>query len=181
MNMKIILDAATQLTWAVRLIQLGDNYGLGDKLVHDRVDPLVEFYDTRYSHTPLGQFVSRYYLSTLLDREADTGLNLDGGVPSWSVSAEAMNAIHLWLLDVEKSPPVLSDSALLEALRRAVQHRLKTSEMLTLDAPHADSYWTVDVHPDGTTRYGAYAQEQRGSTGTLADLRAWELVGLLKL
>lgn len=181
MNIKIIRDSVTNLTWALRLVQFGDNYGRNDQLVHDKAEPMVEFFDTRYSHEPLGQFVSRYYLSTLLDREADVGLNLDGGVPSWSVSAAAMNVVYQWLLEVEKSPPAPSNTALLEELRRAVKRRLMAENMLVLEVPHADGYWNVDLYADGTTRYRSYAQEARGAAGTLADLKAWELVGLLGL
>lgn len=181
MNIKIIRDAATTLTWAIRLVQFGDNYGQRDKLIHDNVDPMVEFFDTRFPHTPLGQFVSRYYLSTLLERQDNVGLCLDGGVPSWSVSAVAMAEVYQWLLEVAETPPAPSESALLEALRRAVQLRAKTQGMLTLDAPYADNSWKVDVYPDGGTRYGSYAREQRGPHGTLVDLKAWELVGLLQL
>lgn len=181
MNIKIIRDAVTNLTWALRLVQFGDNYGRNDQLVHDQAEPMVEFFDTRYTHEPLGQFVSRYYLSTLLDRQADVGLSLDGGVPSWSVSAEAMNVVYQWLRAVEKSPPVPSNTALLETLRRAVKCRLLAEDVLVLEVPHADSYWQVDAYADGSTRYGSYAEEARGATGTLADLKAWELVGLLGL
>jgi len=47
----------------------------------------VKFYDTRYPHTPLGQFTGgSYYLSTIL--EVKGGLNIHGGVPDWSISAE---------------------------------------------------------------------------------------------
>jgi hypothetical protein len=38
-----------------------------------------------------GQFVSRYYASTLLDGSGyPTGLCLDGGVAEWAVSANGM-------------------------------------------------------------------------------------------
>jgi hypothetical protein len=175
---KIILDPVSQLTWAVRLVQRGDAYGLNDQLTHDKDEPLVEFFDTRYPHTPLGQFVSRYNLDTLLGSEG--GINLDGGIPAWSVSAAGMAPVTAWLREVKAAPPVPTDAALLEALRRKVQQRAAQGE-LTLRAPYADNYWIVHVASDGTTRYDSYAEESRGPTGTLADLYPWELVGLLNL
>lgn len=59
--------------------------------------PLVEFYDRRYPHTPDGQFVSRYYESTLLER-MDLGLNLDGGIPDWRIDSVAMIVVRAWLV-----------------------------------------------------------------------------------
>jgi hypothetical protein len=53
---------------------------------------LVAFYDTRYEHTPLGQFVSRYYVDTILKGTA--GLCLDGGVPEWTISAAGMARVR---------------------------------------------------------------------------------------
>lgn len=54
------------ITWAVRIVRNGDHYGRHNCLVHECNDPLVEFYDTRYLHTDLGQFVSRYSATTFL-------------------------------------------------------------------------------------------------------------------
>ena len=60
---------------------------------------LVSFYDTRYNHTQYGQFVGRYYASTLLGLDGygsgikDRGLNLHGGVDDWFINAD--NANHV--------------------------------------------------------------------------------------
>ena len=60
---------------------------------------LVSFYDTRYNHTQYGQFVGRYYASTLLGLDGygssirDRGLNLHGGIDDWSINAD--NANHV--------------------------------------------------------------------------------------
>ncbi len=93
-----VTDPESNLTWLVRFVFLGDTYGRDLCLTHKSVDPLVEFYDTRYPHTQdengedLGQFVSRYYLTTLrASRYSDNqGINLDGGVAEWAISAAAM-------------------------------------------------------------------------------------------
>jgi predicted amidohydrolase len=76
----------------VRIVNTGDTYGRNDCLVNDKAK-LVEFYDKRYlqdSWMGRGQFVSRYYASTLLKGGCPTGLCLDGRVPEWSVSADGM-------------------------------------------------------------------------------------------
>ena len=82
----------------VVVVANGDTYGLHDCLTHEGKDPLVEFYDTQHPHTEHGQFVSRYYLSSLLGEDGwskparGRGLNLYGGVPEWSLDASAVNA-----------------------------------------------------------------------------------------
>lgn len=98
----------------VRVVFRGDGYGLfrcadggvgragsdgKHACVHDKDEPMVEFYDSRHPHDPVefgvdnarrGQFVSRYYLSTLLADAAGRpdhigGIALDGGVPAWTL------------------------------------------------------------------------------------------------
>ncbi len=79
----------------VRLVCCGERYGLNDGLVHDKDDPLVEFWDATYEHDPrfspgLGQFASRYYLSTFAgsDRRRNVvGLDLCGHVDAWKLTA----------------------------------------------------------------------------------------------
>ena len=61
----------------------------------ETTDDLVSFYDARYEHKDLGQFVSRYYIKTIL--EGNSGLCLDGGVPDWSISQAGMGRIRTWL------------------------------------------------------------------------------------
>ena len=76
----------------VRIVSRGDKYGLNFSLTHNEDMPLVEFYDSRYPHTEYGQFVSRYYLDTIINREG-LGLSLDAGVTAWTVPAEAMSEL----------------------------------------------------------------------------------------
>jgi hypothetical protein len=80
--------------WNVRIVKTGDKYGRDMCLTNDKA-PMVEFYDSRYPHTQYGQFVSRYYISTILSQDSrggeySNGLCLDGRVPAWQVSAEDM-------------------------------------------------------------------------------------------
>jgi hypothetical protein len=87
----------------VRVVRKGDGYGVDDALVYpdpdakstyeqeaaDRGDVLVEFYDATDAGDPYcgprGQFVSRYYLSTLKE-SSGYGLDLAGG--AWQITAK---------------------------------------------------------------------------------------------
>lgn len=95
-NVKIVRDSETGVTWAVRLVTKGEVFGSNSHITHKEDEPFVEFFDTRHSHTDLGQFVSRYNLSTLLEHKG--GLLLDTGSPDWYVSARTMTHVHNWLL-----------------------------------------------------------------------------------
>jgi hypothetical protein len=61
----------------------------------DEGKTFVEFFDTRYPHTPFGQFVSSYYPSSI--QGCYNGLDLMGYEPSWKVSAEGMATVHTLL------------------------------------------------------------------------------------
>jgi hypothetical protein len=90
--------------FSVVLVRKGDRYGLENCLTHEKDDPMVEFYDADYAGKPyftkVGQFVSRYYLSTLTERPV-AGLCLDGGIPKWSIAAgplaDALKAVKFAL------------------------------------------------------------------------------------
>lgn len=95
----------------VRAVLKGDRYGFNDCLVHDEIDPLIEFYDFKYSSEfdadgfadfgPRGQFISRYYAKTLIasNFQGDGLLQLDGGVPEWNINIEALRPV----LDLAKA------------------------------------------------------------------------------
>jgi hypothetical protein len=80
----------------VRIVNTGDKYGRNDCLVNDK-SAMVEFYDSRYTDGDFadrGQFVARYYITTLLEgSQYPNGLCLDGGIPAWSVSADGMKEV----------------------------------------------------------------------------------------
>ena len=95
----------------VRIVNNGEKYGREFCLTHDGDKPMVEFYDRRYPHTQYGQFVSRYYVGTLLGLdgfyggEPTGGLCLDGGNPnSWTVSAEDMVLVRAYLQAMTGTP-----------------------------------------------------------------------------
>lgn len=86
----------------VRVVNKGDKYGRDFCLTHNEEKPLVEFYDSRYPHTEFGQFVSRYYVETILGEDkwgrAEGGLCLDGGnADVWTVSERHMDIVRSFL------------------------------------------------------------------------------------
>lgn len=90
----------------VRIVKNGDKYGRDFCLTYDENKPMAEFYDSRYPHTEFGQFVSRYYIGTLLNHEGfygdgtESGLCLDGGNPDeWSLSKEEMDVVRHYLAE----------------------------------------------------------------------------------
>jgi hypothetical protein len=88
--------------WTVRIVFKGERYGRdGGPLLHEQDEPLVEFYDAEQDSTkfgPLGQFVNRYNITTLLSRKhPGMPLALDLGIPRWTVSAEHMALVERWL------------------------------------------------------------------------------------
>lgn len=88
------------VAFSVRLVRRGDPYGLGFGVKHDKEDPLVEFYDLRYTFydtrytegfTNLGQFVVRYPFRLLASRLApEIGLDLDGARDEQYIGAPDM-------------------------------------------------------------------------------------------
>ena len=95
-NKKVIkiLNEEKLIPWVIRIVDEGDEYG-----------PSIEFYDARYPHTRLikgfsGQFVSSYYVSTLLEDEEDLangGLNLAGQEQDWSMDGNGMKTVFAFI------------------------------------------------------------------------------------
>lgn len=66
---------------------------------------LIEFYDLRYPFTPIfthptgealrGQFISRYHASIIMEHMG--GLCLDGGVQTWDIDSENIDALINWM------------------------------------------------------------------------------------
>lgn len=83
-------------TLLVRLVPEGGTYGLDLSSTHMERDPLVEFWDPNHPHTDLGagvfgQFINRYTLSTLSAIPDGQGIDLEGGVPAWTLSAAGLS------------------------------------------------------------------------------------------
>lgn len=59
---------------------------------------VVKIFDARHDNfAPEGQFVSSYFVETLLARPDGNGINLHGGVPDWSLDADATKKLLDWL------------------------------------------------------------------------------------
>lgn len=86
----------------IRIIHKGDSYGLGGVKTHAFNEPLVEFYDARYNHTELGQFVGRYYAGALLAMKDDTGLCLHSEEPTWTIPPKSMDLIRAELHQIKE-------------------------------------------------------------------------------
>ncbi len=102
-------------SFRARLLRTNERYGREFSLTHLGGEPIIEWYDARYDDRfdyP-GQFVSRYYITTLLASYPEVGsfgrhgepiergpLILDGGVPSWQVPETEVRAALLALLAV---------------------------------------------------------------------------------
>lgn len=95
-----VVNERTGIPFNVKIVKKGESYGRGGCLTHDRDDALVEFYDTRYAGKfedwDNGQFVSRYFVSTLLDHDGD--LCLDGGVRDWFVTGDNMVDVRKFII-----------------------------------------------------------------------------------
>lgn len=102
--------------WRVHLVMPGGRYGIDDALTYEPEDavrhgsglPMVEFYDTSQDPVafPGGQFVSRYYMDTLLGTDSlklgvpirdMSALSLDGGISAWTVSGDDLKRVADWL------------------------------------------------------------------------------------
>jgi len=101
---KITLKNENGLEFRVRFVPVGETYGKDHCLTSEK-ETLVEFFDRRYPFYTdtdgeiLGQFVSRYYLSTLTEDSARLsqeggGLNLDCGIDNWSIDASQMKILY---------------------------------------------------------------------------------------
>jgi len=83
----------------IRIVKNGDKYGLNFCLTNNG-ETMVEFYDSRFKHTEYGQFVSRYYVKTLIDHKG--GLALYGSIPEWSITAEGMKQVTNYISEETK-------------------------------------------------------------------------------
>lgn len=109
-----VITSKTGRRFLVRILRAGDRYGLDDCLTWADGSPLspssdvdrpgVEFYDYTYANQktfgPRGQFVSRYYVDTILEDGygiLGRGLDLHGGVDVWKIDGAAMRIVRDWL------------------------------------------------------------------------------------
>lgn len=92
-----------------RLVRQGEGFGRAKETkegiefscINDADEPLVEFYDERYSsdrECVSGQFITRYRLSQIDDLKAGSmGMCLDGGVPEREISGNDLRKVVTWV------------------------------------------------------------------------------------
>ena len=86
-------DPESGVPWRMVVIRNGDFYGqplANGRACINKQEAMIEFWDRRHKHDPehKAQFVSRYYLTTILN--CGDGLILDGGVKDWQLCKESM-------------------------------------------------------------------------------------------
>lgn len=129
--------AENGLPFVARMVFKGDGYGLYKNgkyaLTYDEDEPMIEFYDARYSGSPHGQFASRYYLNTLNQSVANPdprrtrGLCLDGGVDDWALDGDTLDLFLAWANDmVEARAPAPGNSSALDVLTMPQREALVT-------------------------------------------------------
>lgn len=97
---KVLKFQLDGIPFVAKIIETGDRYGLNGCLKHNQEEPLVEFYDGRSTFDePEGQFISHYYVSTLLERPFGDprGLLLDTGSKDWVLSISEIQLVSFWL------------------------------------------------------------------------------------
>lgn len=174
----------------VHLVQEGERYGAtgslvyGDTVSHVYPDigehvndcrlyghglPLVEFYDVSQDPAkfPKGQFVTRYYMSTLLGMGSVgdsigemSALDLDGGVPNWTISGDDLQEVYAHLCAARESlqPQVRveheamafeKETAVpkkdLYLICNAVRGELEQQRIPTFDRPDGEIGFLVDI------------------------------------
>jgi hypothetical protein len=91
---KITNDAGRE--FQLRIVEVGDAYGRNNCLIHDKAEygPMVEFWDMTHN-----QFVSRYYIETLLEspNERNYNLSLCGYEPVWTIDANTMQTVYQFI------------------------------------------------------------------------------------
>ncbi|RLF56016.1 MAG: hypothetical protein DRN27_10020 [Thermoplasmata archaeon] len=78
----------------VRIIDTGEQY---DTTLFNDGDPMVEFLDTTLNEA--GQSISMFYVSSLIDHEPGSSLDLAGGISKWIIDGDTMDSIVDWLND----------------------------------------------------------------------------------
>ena len=100
-------------TFTIRIIHEGDYYGLNDGVRHNKSGTMVEFFDNTprkgSTDTPMGLFVSRYYLSDL-DNGESCSLNLEGDMDDRRVSNRWLTNLRLsiWHISAQNVTDVIA-------------------------------------------------------------------------
>lgn len=142
------VESSHGVVFNVRLVEKGDRHGRNFCLTHDEDRPMVEFYDAKNPHSYdfvgspedavkagarcLGQFVSGYYVFTLLENIATTGgICLHGGVPKWQIDGDSVRRAFV---DLGLWKPLTPMSKLIESYITEEDNELSDVERLRLMA-----------------------------------------------
>lgn len=172
----------------VHLVQEGERYGatggfvygkalsngsfgipINDCQLYGHGLPLVEFYDVSQDPAkfPEGQLIPRYYMSTLLGMGSVgdsigemSALDLDGGVPNWTISGDDLQEVYAHLCAARESlqPQVRveheamafeKETAVpkkdLYLICNAVRGELEQQRIPTFDRPDGEIGFLVDI------------------------------------
>lgn len=101
-------DKQTRKQWVVRIVRPNQLYGVNDAVRNDSGESLVEFHMVLNpgEHEADCWFVSRYYLSTLIESNQE-GIMLDGGLKI-EASASLMAELKQHLAALELAPGEIS-------------------------------------------------------------------------
>lgn len=155
-NKKVASDTKQIGRWLLKVVKNGEttnrgngdftNKGKGDGDAYD----IVEIYDTKQDKnkfTQYGQFVSSYYVSTFLDIK--NGLNMQGDVPEWTMSASEVKEAQEWLKSLypNGTPRDFLDDAM-EEFRRNMKSASKKvkSEKSMMELAQNIIYDVVLIH-----------------------------------
>lgn len=92
----LLVTASNNIPYIVRLVSKGMFYGPRYDLEYKETYPLVEFYDARSDHSCHGEFLSRYFLSSLINTSL-RGISLKRGVAELYLDESALNTVLTWL------------------------------------------------------------------------------------
>ena len=177
----------------VHLVQEGDRQRINDCRLHGHGLPFVEFYDMAQDpmRFPGGQFVTRYYMSTLLgmDDYRDSigdfyALGLDGGVPEWTISGNDLQEVYQYLckardtlqgsrsdMTPDKDTPI-SPKDIAKESREASQALAGRSPEFTFYENGGKSYISFGTI-DNTRNYGALQATHEYNLAYCVDDRKW--------
>ena len=98
LNNTIVL-VNNRIPFLARLVMPGDKFGPHNTYCVN--EPQVHIYDSRFNFNQhlgfVGQYVSGYFVATLLQDEYPHGLQLDGGNEEWALSKDNMHTLIEWL------------------------------------------------------------------------------------
>ena len=95
-----ITNEDTGVKFNVRLLEQGEAWGQDDKLRYEEKEPAIEFYDARYPHTILGQFITRYNIHTIAEHRGELLLYAD--IKAWRITRANMEEIAGWLMEIRR-------------------------------------------------------------------------------